>query len=388
MQMTDNGRVASWWGCLLCGVMLAAAAFPPFMAGQEARAAAASPVAFLPQPTGPDDPAFTLYREGYSAVLAEAWEQARRAFAELEQRFPESPFADDAAYWTAFSWKSSDREKAATLYRKLLRTYPASPYVSDAVSDLKLMEVELRVARVRIRVPHPPDGDRLVIVSEELQRLRREFDRQREISNKTMQQHVMTFYDGDTLFVRVPVPPLHITPELVPPVDPQVRVRIEALQMLAERAGSAQMYRTLREVALDKQQPALLRQAAIMKLGKFTREDNGAVLLDVAADDADRDIQSTAIEVYARSVPDKPRAVERLVTLFRRFDAAGESRDAPLGTTLYAIASVGDTHATDFLVQLARSHPREEIRSSAVFYLGAIGSDRARAALIRLLKGE
>jgi HEAT repeat protein len=165
-------------------------------------------------------------------------------------------------------------------------------------------------------------------------------------------------------------------------------VRIEALQTLTERTKASQVYHTLRELVLDRQQPALLRQAAIMKLGKFTREDNGAVLLDVAREDANREIQGTAIEVYAQSVPDKRQAVEGLVTLFRRFDAAGASRDAPLGTTLYAIASVGDDHATDFLVQLARSHPREEIRSSAVFYLGAIGSDRARTALIRLLKGE
>jgi HEAT repeat protein len=55
---------------------------------------------------------------------------------------------------------------------------------------------------------------------------------------------------------------------------------------------------------------------------------------------------------------------------------------------LFSIATIGDERATDFLADIARSHRDEDLRSTAVFYLGTMGTERSRAALIRVLLGE
>jgi HEAT repeat protein len=81
--------------------------------------------------------------------------------------------------------------------------------------------------------------------------------------------------------------------------------------------------------------------------------------------------------------------VEQLIQLFRTFDGTsgtGRTSHGRLGTTLYAIATIGDERATEFLAEVARSHPDYAIRGDAVFYLGTIGSENARAALLRLLQ--
>ncbi|MER3523613.1 MAG: hypothetical protein C4326_05965 [Ignavibacteria bacterium] len=55
---------------------------------------------------------------------------------------------------------------------------------------------------------------------------------------------------------------------------------------------------------------------------------------------------------------------------------------------MYAIAEIGNEKAVDFLASVARTHERVELRSDAVYYLGSIGSEKSRAALLRILKGK
>jgi HEAT repeat protein len=59
-----------------------------------------------------------------------------------------------------------------------------------------------------------------------------------------------------------------------------------------------------------------------------------------------------------------------------------------LSTTLYALAVIGDDRAIDFVAQVARSSKNRPLRDDAIFYLGNIGTDRARQALLKIVKGE
>ncbi len=389
MLKTGRNTPALRWEWAVWVVVLAAAAFPASASGQEAHAAAASPFVFAHLPAEPDDPAYTLYRQGYTLVLAEQWEKARAKFAELGHQYPGSPYADDAAYWTAVSWKRTDRERAALLYRALLREFPQSPYVADAVADLRYLEVEEELARV----PHPPPAlmehqELRIGFPRELLHLRKDLERLQELQHIRFRYRLTVIGEGDTLIIRTPPPLRQRATAGFPRLDPATRTRIEAMQMLSDAGDTKQTYKVLREIALDTRQPVAVRITAVHGLGNLSNRNNAAVLLDVARADSNADVQRTAIQVFAQSAADKKRAVEDLIVLFRRFDESKRTHDPRLGTTLYSIASIGDARATDFLADIARAHRDDDLRSSAVFYLGTMGTERSRAALIRLLRGE
>ena len=59
-----------------------------------------------------------------------------------------------------------------------------------------------------------------------------------------------------------------------------------------------------------------------------------------------------------------------------------------LETVLYTIADVGNDKAVDFLSTVARSHQNYELRTDAVYYLGTIGGEKARAALYQILRSK
>lgn len=55
---------------------------------------------------------------------------------------------------------------------------------------------------------------------------------------------------------------------------------------------------------------------------------------------------------------------------------------------LNAIGEIGNDKAVDMLTRIARTKGEYGLRSEAVFFLGNIGSERARSALYEILKGR
>lgn len=376
-----------------CGIVLWFAvvlgALPVHLAAQtELRAAFAEAPPGIPA-ADPDDPAFAVYREGYNLILEERWEDARKKFAELVRRHPRSAYLDDALYWTAFSWKQTDRRKAMEAYQGFVRDHPRSRYLDDAVADLQLLEVEEELHRVRqqLRAPEPPHEFR-VRIPEEFRRLEEEFARQLQSHELQARSRLQISREGDTLLARTPEFHfrLRVNQE---EADADTRLQLKVLQALSDGGDDPRTGQALREIVLDRKHPAPLRISALYILAGSHVHDNQKVFLEVARGDTNEEIQRTAIELIARSGRERRRSVEQLIELFRTFDGtsgASGSSAGRLGTTLYAIATIGDERATEFLAEVARSHPNYAIRGDAVFYLGTIGSESARAALVRLLQ--
>jgi hypothetical protein len=237
-------------------------------------------------------------------------------------------------------------------YQRFVREYPRSTYLDDAVADLQLLEVEEELHRFRqqLRAPEPPREFRIRI-PEEFRRLEEEFTREK--------------------------------------TDPETRLQLEVLQAHSEGGDDPHTGQALREFVLDRKHPAPLRISALYILAESHMHDNQKVFLEVARGDTNEEIQRTAIELIARSGRERRQSVEQLIELFRTFDGTSltpGSSTGRLGTTLYAIATIGDERATEFLAEVARTHPNYAIRGDAVLYLGTIGSENARAALLRLLE--
>ena len=64
------------------------------------------------------DAGYALYKEGYALVLEEKYAEARKKFGELLSKYPGSSYADDARYWSAYSMRNTDRQKAIEEYRR------------------------------------------------------------------------------------------------------------------------------------------------------------------------------------------------------------------------------------------------------------------------------
>ena len=168
-------------------------------------------------------------------------------------------------------------------------------------------------------------------------------------------------------------------------LDPDTRVRLEALYAIGDTKEDETAFQTLKDVALDRSQNIRLRQAAIEVLSDFKKFDVMPVFLELARKDTNEAIQDAAIEFMGRANKDKNKSVDALVVLFNSMPG---TRKEKLETVLYTIADVGNDKAIDFLATVARTHENYELRSDAVYYLGTIGGDKSRAMLYQILKSK
>lgn len=329
-----------------CFLLLAGSlAWIPFLC--PLREARAQSQLFVPSETG-DEPS-AAYRRAYAFVLRERWAEARRAFADLLARHPGTVYADDAEYWSAFALMHEDRTGAREAYERFLEAYPRSRYFDDALADYARLQAETS-AQAR--------GDSEDAVLQEAGRAHREairaFLRARgriEAQNR------------------------------IEPLDPALRHKLENLYMLDPGRDGAGAFTAIRTVALDTAQASLLREAALERLVLLDEDRALPVLIDVAGSDADEFVRAVAVDRITVT-KNKDRSVTVLADLFEKLP---EARAATRSTVVGAIAGVGNDRAIDFLRRVALRHGDRELRRGAVFYLGTIGGERARAALLEVL---
>jgi len=300
-----------------------------------------------------EDPGFPLYKAGYNLVLDGQWDEARKKFAELLSKFPKSEYEDDAMYWTAYSWAGSNQwNEAIDVYRQFMDEYPLSTYSDDALADLT--EAEARASSRQF--PPPLETMRQHrIALEQIQRETREMARQ--------------LRGGE--------------PSAPVPIDPETELRLVALDALGQDNEDEKSFRTLKEVVLDHSNPVVLREQAIYILANFRKIDVLPVFVELVKKDTGEIIQNVAIDHIVNL--DRARSVDALIDIWHSIPEHQQDRRSHV---FYAIAEVGNDKAVDFLTNVVHNYHRPELRREAVYYLGAIGSDRARNALYEILKGK
>ena len=304
---------------------------------------------------GGDDPGYDLYKSGYRMILQEQWEEAFQQFRELEERHSESRYIDDALYWKAYSLARRDYvPEAIDAYRALLDRFPDSEYFDDAVADVTELETRTEIDALRAELE-----DRHHWMGAELDEKELQLARQ---------------YQRLTWRYRT-----HETER--PRVDPETQVRIEALHALDPGADDEESIRIISEVVTTRTNPTALRVNAMHLLGS-AGEETLPVLVSVAKNDTG-EVRSIALAYIAEAPSEK--SVDALIEVFHTIP---ESDDETAARVFYSIAEVGNDSAVDFLATVARTHGDLNLRRDAVYYLGAIGSDRARSALRVILQGK
>jgi HEAT repeat protein len=138
----------------------------------------------------------------------------------------------------------------------------------------------------------------------------------------------------------------------------------------------------LRDLAVDRSLPSQLRQAALAQAVDAEKNPDIAFLERLAAEEPDEEVQQMALHVISRATRGSPHSFELLSQLYR---ALPPERVRGRETLLYAIATIGSEESVGFLADVARNAD-PPLRQRAVFYLGTIGTDAARRALLEILK--
>jgi tetratricopeptide (TPR) repeat protein len=324
------------------------------------------------------DPGYGLYREGYTLILEEKWDAARKKFAELSAKFPKSGYIDDAQYWTAYSYGSSDRSKAIRAYEKFIEANSGSSYYDDALADLENLQARSYAARAGSRpgarvsvrttgLPRPVT----VAVAPQMAVMERQLRRQMRTLTRVGLEHM------------APTAVFSMPPD--EDLDPATRLKMDALYALGETNEDEKSFVILKDVATDMQQPRPLREAAMDALTSFSKHDVLTVFAEIAKKDTSREIQGYAIDFIGEHGTDKNQRVAVLSDLYRSLP--GGRTDQRQGI-IYTIADVGNDRAVEFLRSVALTDENYELRRDAVSYLGSIGGEKARSALHEILKGK
>jgi tetratricopeptide (TPR) repeat protein len=347
------------------------------------------------------DPAYKIYKEGYDAILDERWDDAMKKFSNIVAGYKNSEYTDDAEYWSAYALSHIDRKKSVAAYKQFIKKYPKSRYVDDAVADLGNMNpvVVVSASGDSAHVVLAPRADGYAYGVGSSMAIAETQLRKSEAMIRRMNRDLTRNYSPRMVLPpRLPVGTPHASSfSFASPrplmwdvareekLDPNTRVRLEALYAIGDTKEDETSFQTLKDVALDRSQNIRLRQGAIEVLSDFKKFDVMPVFLELAKKDTSQEIQDVAIEFIGRSGNDKNKSVDALTSLF---NSIPHTRKEKLESVLYTIADIGNDKAVDFLATVAQNNENYELRSDAVYYLGTIGGEKARKALYQILKNK
>jgi hypothetical protein len=257
----------------------------------------------------------------------------------------------------------TNSEKARAAYQKFIEQYPHSSYYDDAVADL---------ARVQTTTPAPPAAGSLSSTFNGTPNARL-LERELRQMSRTMRLRHST--PGSVFVWSEPGEDEHL--------DQDTRLRMEALYALGQREDD-QAFQTLKGIALDPRQARPLREAALDGLAGFTKHDVLPVYAEIAQSDTNTELQAYAIDMIGQA-KDRTKSMTLLIDLFGKLPPG---RKSATESVFYSIAEVGNDRAVDFFRNVALTHKDYDLRRDAVYYLGNIGGERARAALYDILKGK
>lgn len=339
----------------------------------------------------PNDPGYKTYKEGYNLILDEEWKSARKKFSELIGKYPKSDYVDDAAYWSAYAEKNIDRKKAIAEYKTFISKYPKSAYFDDAVADLSQLSGKHSITLPYI-YNYSNDSNAVSSGSGSGKGYSYSWSTNMDAAMRRLQRQMAHVPHAIHIpNVHIPaMPNVAIAPRVYrfygendEKLDDNTRLKMDALSALGDTREDSTSFRTLRDVAVDTKQPRELRMTALDALSNFKKFDVLPVFIEVAKNDTDSEIQNSAIDVISNLSGQKNRSVDALIDLFNTLP---KSRKDQRETIFYTIADIGNDKAVDFLAQVAKSSDNYELRSQAIYYLGNIGGEKARAALYDILR--
>jgi HEAT repeat protein len=167
--------------------------------------------------------------------------------------------------------------------------------------------------------------------------------------------------------------------------EPDKKLRQTALYALGRNRGDleGEIVALIKEVALRSAEDREIRIAALFALSERKTGVPTDFFVDLVAKEKDEEIRKVVVQVLSRSIKDKTAAFNTLSGIYG--NATGSDRKVK-EAALYGIAELGNAQAVSFLKNVATTEQDQDLRRTAVYFLGSIGGEDAKAVLIEILK--
>jgi GWxTD domain-containing protein len=95
-----------------------------------------------------EDAAHRLYLQAKKFSFNQQWREASELFAQLVKDYPKSPYCEEAHFWVGYSLeKAGEFLRAYDAFEKMMRLYPSSAWLDDAVSHQVMLAEKLAQKR-------------------------------------------------------------------------------------------------------------------------------------------------------------------------------------------------------------------------------------------------
>lgn len=317
----------------------------------------------------PDDPALALYKTGYAAILERKWDDARKNFQLLLQKYPKNKHADEATYWVAYSYAQTDGKKAAHMYQQFLTTYPQSPYFDDAVADLERLGYSNGERPPSQPLP-PREYDEAAAMYEQQMKLEQQRERMERQQKRMFRQQERMEQQRAERSAR---------PEK--PLDPGLQIKLEAIRALGRDSEDPKAFEALRSIVLDSSANWEMRTAALESLQQFKNQDQMELLQSLAVGGNSK-LRHHAIMTLGHIKPGNDAKTSG--TLMRIAEDPRESREIRMAS-LVALSEMESPSLMPILDKIVTGDADRELRQEAIMLLARTGqSDQTRT--IALLK--
>lgn len=173
--------------------------------------------------------------------------------------------------------------------------------------------------------------------------------------------------------------------ETMAKTDAEKRMRLNALYALGQRRqeSPAEIEKLFQSIAENPKEDVEVRIAALYGLRRADEQKALALCKSLALKDSSEMMRQAAVHTLAETTKDKASLLKTLMDIFNQ---AAETDTQTKETALYGIANVGNDEAVKFLSNIALTSKDYEMRRRAIYFLGSIGGDQAKAALMEVLK--
>jgi HEAT repeat protein len=169
--------------------------------------------------------------------------------------------------------------------------------------------------------------------------------------------------------------------------DPDEHIQQLSLHYFVEvsKDQPEQVFSVLKEILQDRSRSSSLRETAMYQLARTGSDEALNLLVTVAQTEPEERLQASAVSFISHLSKNKSKSLKTLLSLFQ-----GLKRDQTslAQSLLYAIASIGNEEAVDFIGNVARTHEDYDLRRTAIQFLGSIGGEKARTILVEIMNSK
>jgi HEAT repeat protein len=327
---------------------------------------------FMTRPRAPwlqGDVADSLYKAAYELLNRGEWRRSATAFASIPQKYPNSGYAADALYWQAFSLyrigNTQDLKTALTALETMRTKYPQAKTQSDAAA-----------LTARIQGALAARGDQSA---------------ERALRNAMSEQTAQCDREDQAVRSEAIKSLANTDPASLAPIAKRVLAKKDACSAplrrtvvyLLGQSGDNDAPAILRDVALNDPEPEV-RSTAIQYLGRFPSDVAVNTLDEVLRTSTDPGVQRAAARALAANP--SPKARQAVRALIERTDAPERLRIEAVGGFEDSQRTTDDDAAYLRSVYTKIDNPRVKARIARV--IGQLGGDANDQWLVGLMRNN